>query len=102
MVRGRWYPAFTNGMERPYDQKPDNDVNRRGDLLCIIPDFAINDDSLEKLSADRQIEYGADTDGAKKANERCLEKTLYLADILVHRKDDRHSANEQDQDTQED
>lgn len=77
IVRGRLYPALTNGMDRPWttwmvskqgmeeregstdithnttnDEKPDDDIHRFRQPVGIFADLAIDCDTAEKFATD--------------------------------------------------
>lgn len=83
------------------DQEPHHDPDGIHDLLCVLAHFPIDCDLLEEFPADRKIEDGANTDWTEESDKGSLCEMLDLVDVLVHCEDDRHTADQEDQNAQE-
>lgn len=70
-------------------------------MLGVLADLAIDCDFPEEFSTNGEVEDSADADWAEESNKCCVRDVLDLMDVLVHREDDWHPANKQDQDSQE-
>lgn len=82
-------------------QEPHYNIDGIHDLLGIFADLAVDCDFPEEFSADRKVEDSADADGSEKSNKCRVGNVLDLMDVFMHRKNDWHPANKQDQNAQE-
>jgi hypothetical protein len=80
-----------------YHQEPHHHVDGVHDSLRIFSNLTVDGNLSEEFAADGEVEDSTDADWAEESNECCMGQVLNLVDVLVHRKDDRHPADQQDQ-----
>lgn len=84
------------------NQEPNDHVDGFRYLLCIFSNLAVDGNFEQELPTDRQVEHRSNADGPEKADKRRLEFVFYLIDVFVHRENDWHSTNKENQDSQKD